>query len=159
MNILRIFVTVVCLVVLVGLAGRTAPDVASPDATPDAAGIRIESAWIRPAPTAGGNGALYMTLTNVGDTSDRLLTVETSIAKGAELHETQNDNGVMRMRPVEGGVEIPAQQGVEFGPGGKHIMLLNVAEPLTVGQAVKVTLTFEKAGRVALLITVVDGAP
>lgn len=159
MNTLRIFVTVVCLVAQPALAACTAPDAASSDAPSDADGIHIEDMWIRPPAVAGGNGALYMTLRNAGDTADRMLTVETAIAQAVELHETQNDNGVMRMQPLEGGVEVPARQDVEFGPGGKHVMLLNVTDPLAVGQAVTVTLTFEKAGHVTLAIPVAEAAP
>ena len=54
--------------------------------------LRIEQAWVRPSPTAGGNGALYLTIVNPTDEADRLLMVETPVAETAELHETTQDN-------------------------------------------------------------------
>jgi copper(I)-binding protein len=58
------------------------------------------------------------------------------------------DNGVMKMRPLKGGLEIKPGQSVEFKPGSYHIMLLDLKQPLQKGEHVKGTLTFEKAGSV-----------
>lgn len=79
MKVLRIFVTIICLALVPALASCTMPDAVSPEPAIDAAGIQIEDVWIRPPASVGGNGALYMTLTNRDDTPDWLLTVETSI--------------------------------------------------------------------------------
>ena len=72
------------------------------------------------------NGAVYMTLTNEGESDDTLLQIETDAAQAAELHETQIDKqGIMRMKPV-GQLPLPAGESVSLGPGGKHIMLINL---------------------------------
>lgn len=158
MSTLRMFVTLVSLAVLTALAGCRAVEVRQPVPTLVGDALRVEHAWIRPA-GAGGNSALYLTLMNLTDQPERLLRVETPVAASAELHETQNDNGMMRMRPLVNGLEIPANQGAELRPGGKHVMLLNVAAPLTAGQAVEVTLILEQAGRVTLVVPVAEDTP
>jgi len=61
---------------------------------------------------------------------------------------------VMVMRPVDGGVEIPAGQTVELKPGGLHLMFMQVTEPFKEGQSLPVTLEFEKAGKVELTLPV-----
>jgi copper(I)-binding protein len=63
-------------------------------------------------------------------------------------------DGVMIMRPVEGGLEIPAGETVELKPGGLHIMFMAVSEPFNEGETVPVTLEFEKAGSVELNLPV-----
>jgi copper(I)-binding protein len=76
----------------------------------------------------------------VGITADR--------AKTAEIHQMNVNDGVMIMRPVTGGISIPAGQTVEFKPGGYHIMFMDVAQPFRQGEMIKARLTFEKAGAV-----------
>ena len=63
-------------------------------------------------------------------------------------------NDVMTMRPVEGGLEIPAGATVELKPGGTHLMFMMVTEPFKEGGEVPVTLEFEKAGKVDLELPV-----
>ena len=67
-------------------------------------------------------------------------------AKTAELHETVDENGVMKMVHHPEGWEIPAGGTLELKPGGKHIMLIGLTAPLVAGEKIKVTLNFEKAG-------------
>jgi copper(I)-binding protein len=57
------------------------------------------------------------------------------------------------MRPVEA-IEIPAGQTVTLQPGGFHLMLIGLKEPLIQGQAVPVTLRFERAGEVPVMLAV-----
>jgi copper(I)-binding protein len=64
------------------------------------------------------------------------------------------NDGVMTMRPVEGGVAIPAGETVALQPGSYHIMFMGIAEPFTEGSRVPVVLTFEKAGDVAVELAV-----
>ncbi len=92
------------------------------------------------------NGAVYMTLTNGGESDETLLKIETDAAQVAELHETQIDEqGVMRMRPVER-LLLPAGESIVLEPGGKHIMLIDLKEGLVAGESFRLTLTFEKSG-------------
>jgi copper(I)-binding protein len=58
------------------------------------------------------------------------------------------DNGVMQMRPVEGGLEIKPGETVTLKPGSFHVMLLNLKHPLEQGNTMKATLKFDSAGTV-----------
>jgi copper(I)-binding protein len=108
-----------------------------------------------------GAGAAYMVLKNKGNEADRLLSAETRAAEAVELHESfMDENDVMKMRPVEGGaIEVPAGGQVELKPGGLHIMLINLAEPLETGTTSPMTLTFEKSGKIEVEVAVSDEPP
>lgn len=100
-------------------------------------------------------GAGFLTVANRGAVADRLLSVSSPSAPMVEIHTMEVVNDVMTMRPVEGGLEIPAGATVELKPGGAHLMFMHVAEPFKEGAAVPVTLEFEKAGKVELILPVV----
>ena len=103
-------------------------------------GVTIQGAWARASAGAATTGAAYVTLMG-GAKPDRLTGVSTPVAEMAEVHQTINDNGIMKMRSVAG-VPIPAHQTVIFSPGGYHIMLMGLKQPLTAGQSFPLTLTF-----------------
>jgi len=90
-----------------------------------------------------GPSAVYMILENRGPAADRLVAARTDAAGTVEIHETQMDGSVMRMRPIENGLEIPAGSSVTLEPGGYHIMLLDLPRDLLPGEAVALTLVFE----------------
>ena len=113
------------------------------------AGLAVENAFARPAPS-GGNGGAFLTIVNSGSTADRLVAARSSAAPSTELHETIDDNGVMKMRPVPGGFEVPANGQLELKPGGKHLMFVNLTSPLTAGSEVAITLVFDKAGEITI---------
>jgi len=115
--------------------------------------VRIENPTARPA-SAGQNSAAYFTIVNPTGEDDLLLTAASSVAMATEVHETQNDNGVMRMIHQADGVAVPAQSTVEFVPGGKHVMLMNLHQDLATGQSFTVTLSFEKAGEIEITVPV-----
>jgi copper(I)-binding protein len=140
----RILVAVLLLLVAAGCAPLPAT---SPAAGP---GIAVEGAFARPSPSEGGTGGAFMTIANNSGAADRLIRASSPAAKMVEIHETIDDNGVMKMRPVAGGFEIPAGGKLELKPGGKHIMLMGLTAPLTEGGEVEITLTFEKAGEVTV---------
>ncbi len=121
---------------------------------PPAGGIVIADPYSRAAPQAGGNGGAFMTITNNSGAADRLVSAQSPAADAVEIHETIDDNGVMRMRPVTGGFEIPAGGKLELKPGGKHIMLIGLAAPLEPGQEIEITLNFEKAGAITVKVPV-----
>lgn len=129
----------------------------APAATADAlkAGdLEISAGWVRamlPGQPAGGG---YLTVKNKGAAADRLLSVATPGAGKSEIHSMEMKDNVMVMRPVAGGLEIPAGGSVELKPGGFHLMFMQVAKPYAEGDTVPVTLQFEKAGKVELSLPV-----
>ncbi len=104
------------------------------------------------APVGGG----YMTISNSGDTDDRLLSVSSTVSGRAELHEMQMEGDVMRMRALDDGLPIPAGETVELRPGGYHIMFTDLLAPLVAGEIAQVTLTFEQAGEVSVPLAIAD---
>jgi copper(I)-binding protein len=97
-------------------------------------------------PGGAGNGAVYVLIENRGSEPDTLLSATSDAAATVELHETRQEGGVMRMRPLPK-VDIPAGARLEMKPGGHHIMLLGLTRDLHPGDTVTVRLRFEKAGQ------------
>jgi len=119
--------------------------------------VRVENAWIRAVPRAGGNTAAYAILTNTGSSPDRLLEARSDSAARVELHTHVMDAGVARMRRVEA-IELPEGKSVELRPGGLHIMFLDLTRPLNAGDKVELRLFFEKAGEIKLVVPVAAAA-
>ena len=117
--------------------------------------IQVDHVWSRAA-AAGGTGVVYLTVTDSG-TADRLTGAASPVAAAVELHETINDNGVVKMRPVAS-LPVEAGQTLTLAPGGYHIMLMGLNHALTAGESFPVTLNFEKAGQVAATATVRQAA-
>jgi periplasmic copper chaperone A len=78
----------------------------------------------------------------------RLSCAGSDAAAQCQIHTMRMENGVMKMRPVEGGIEIKPGETVTLKPGSDHLMLLNLKRPLDAGKTVEATLQFEKAGTV-----------
>ncbi len=116
--------------------------------------ISASDAWGRSSPMMAQTGAMYVVIENQGNESDRLIGAASDAAKTVEVHESYMEGDMMKMRPVEGGLEIPAGGTVELKPGGYHIMLIDLVSPLEVGTKIKVTLKFEKAGDVPLEVEI-----
>lgn len=161
-NILILLAIVIVAVAALGIFWLQAPT------TP---AIKVEAVWSRPALMAtmdhtagmtstqtttdtlagmemetGSRGVVYLTLTNKGRTSERLIGVHSDVADHAELHETiMEAGGLMKMRPVEGGIEISAGGQTALKPGSYHIMLMGLKQDLKVGDRFSVVLTFEKS--------------
>lgn len=102
------------------------------------------------APVAVG----FLTIANGGAEDDRLLSASSEVAGETQIHEMVVFDDVMRMRPLPGGLPIPAGGTVELAPGGFHLMLMDLRRPLVEGTTVEVTLTFERAGRVVVPLAV-----
>ncbi len=98
------------------------------------------------APVSGG----YLTIKNTGDMADRLVGGMVDFAAKVEVHEMKMDGEIMKMREVSGGLEIPAGAEVVLKPGGLHIMFMKLSERLQAGEMRKVTLEFEKAGKIEM---------
>jgi periplasmic copper chaperone A len=110
--------------------------------------LSLTDLWTRATPPRAPTAAGYLTIANDGDQPDRLVAVSSPLAEKADLHQMQMKDGVMTMRPVEGGIKIPAKGSVTLSPDGFHIMFISPKEPLKEGGELPVTLTFEKAGKV-----------
>lgn len=133
------------------LLAACAPVVSLTPVAPSAPALRAEDAWSRPAMAmagheGGGMGAVFVTLINDGDAPDRLLSAQCEVADVVELHETRVEDNVAKMRPVAGGIEVPARGRVELKPGGYHIMLMGLRRPLMAGERFPVVLQFERSG-------------
>jgi len=109
--------------------------------------VEVTDAWARATPGKAENGAAYLTIAS--PTPDRLTGLSTPAATAAELHMMTMEEivagGVMRMRQLAG-IDLPAGQKVALKPGGAHIMLVGLKQPLRPGQSFPMTLYFEKAG-------------
>jgi len=137
MKFTAVFATVLCLAALPAQAAEVT-----------VGSLKISAPWARATPKGASVGGVYMTITNTGTVPDRLTGGSTAVASRFEVHEMKMDNGVMKMRPVEGGIVIKPGQSVTLAPNGYHVMLMGMNQPLTQGQHFKATLQFEKAGKV-----------
>lgn len=113
-----------------------------------AGGLRIEHPWARATPAGAKVAGGYLVVRNTGAAADRLLGGEAPFAGGVELHEMKVENGVMTMRPLADGVDVPAGGTVTFAPGGYHVMFVDLKAGLVAGERHAGALLFEKAGRV-----------
>ena len=120
--------------------------------------VTVEAARARPAPLVGGNGGVFLTLLNGTDAPVRLTSAASDVASHVELHETVNENGLMKMIPQPEGFEIPAGGSVILMPGGKHVMLLGLVKPLVEGDSFPLTLNFDNGKVVELTVPVVGMA-
>jgi hypothetical protein len=114
----------------------------------------ISQAWSRATPSGAKIGSGYFTIENKGTAPDRLVGVSAEIAGKVEVHEMAMKDGVMRMRPLEAGLTIDPGKTVKLAPGGNHLMMFDLKSPLKQGDAVPVTLEFEKAGKVKVSLDV-----
>jgi periplasmic copper chaperone A len=126
----------------------------------DLGSIHISQPWSRATPKGAASGAGYMTLTNKGAVPDKVSCVFDDASAQCQIHSMTMDGGVMKMRPVEGGLEIKPGESVTLKPGGYHMMFLDLKHPLEQGQTVKVTLKFDHAGTIDVEYPVLAiGAP
>ncbi|MBM1171989.1 copper chaperone PCu(A)C [Microvirga arabica] len=115
-----------------------------------AGSIMVEAPWSRATPGGAKVGGGYMRITNTGPEPDRLVGGSTAVAERFEVHRSTVADGVARMEPVTGGLEIAPGKTVELKPGTLHAMFVNLRQALKPGDTVKGTLVFEKAGTVAI---------
>ena len=96
------------------------------------------------------SSAAYVSITNHGKTADRLVGVTSNLARKTELHKMEMNNGVMKMREVEGGIDLLAGGTIHLAPGGYHVMLMGLNAPLTADSMFEITLVFKNAGEKTL---------
>jgi periplasmic copper chaperone A len=118
--------------------------------TPPAVGAKplvVQDAWVRATPGAD-IAAAYMTLRNTGTTPLTVTGVESSIAGHAMIHETKVEGGQSKMRPHEQ-LAIAPGATVKLQPGGLHVMMHDLKQPLKVGETVPLVIQLSGGGTVA----------
>lgn len=118
---------------------------------------RADAAWARPTVAGQGSGGGYVRIVG-GSMADRLLGASAPVAQSVELHTMEMQGDVMRMRQMPDQA-VPAGAEVAFQPGGKHLMLLGLKQPLKAGTRFPLTLRFEKAGEVTVQMQVTTQPP
>ena len=114
-------------------------------AIPAAAQVAVADPWVRGTVAGQMATGAFMRLTSRTDLS--LVAAASPVAKIVEIHEMKHEGGMMKMSAVDR-LALPANKTVELGPGGYHVMLMGLAQPLKEGETVPLTLTFEdKAGK------------
>jgi copper(I)-binding protein len=116
--------------------------------------ISVTGAYARAsASPAAKAGAAYFTVVNQGREPDRIIAASADVAENAMLHESAVEDGVATMRHV-GSLEVPPGTEVALAPGGLHVMLAGLKKPLQLGERFTLTLTFERAGSLAVDVPV-----
>ncbi len=120
--------------------------------------ITVTDPWGRTSPSVAENGAFYMTLSNNSSSDDALISVASDACAMVELHEMYDKGeGVMGMRPVEGGaIPLPAGGSAELKPGGPHVMCMGKQIGFAAGAEVPLTLTFENTGKMNVTAVIRD---
>jgi len=126
-------------------SGERAPEPGAPTVT-------VADALCRPTPKGRKITGCYMTLTASG--ADRLVSVESPAANIVQIHESRMESNMMMMQQMRDGLPLAAGEAAVLAPGGNHLMLLGVKEPLVVGDTVPLKLIFETAAPVEVTATV-----
>jgi periplasmic copper chaperone A len=117
--------------------------------------LKIEQPWVRPTVPGQSTGGAYLSVSNAGPAADRLLGGSSAVAARVEVHEMRMEGNVMRMRELTA-VDLPVGTRIQLAPGGLHLMLIDLKAPLKIGDKVPLTLRFEKAGEIDLLLQVAN---
>ena len=140
----------------VALAGCGA-DEAPSEAPSEADSVTISDGWIKSVDT--GMTAGFAEIRNDGAEQVRVVSASTPVAPMMELHEVvPSADGSMKMQPKEGGFTVAAYDTTVLAPGGDHLMLMNVTDPLTPGTDTEITLTFEDGSSTTFTAQVRDFA-
>lgn len=108
-------------------------------------GLRVENARVVLLP-GGKDGTAYLDVINPAATPDRLRSIDSPAVQDIQTHESLDEGGVVRMRARPDGFEVPSAGRLELKEGGKHIMLLGIAEPPAEGRTILLRLHFDQAG-------------
>ncbi len=141
--------TIACAALLTGL-------LVAPARTDEikAGDLVITQAWSRATPGGATIAGGYLTIENKGRVADRLIGGSADVSEKVQVHQMAMSGGVMTMRQLDKGLTIEPGKTVKLAPGGYHLMMLDIKSPLRQGDKVPVTLEFEKAGKVKLLLDV-----
>ena len=109
--------------------------------------LQIRHPWARATPPGTTVGAGYLEIRNNGKQADRLLSATSSVARRIEMHVTEQAGEVAKMRQLRD-FEVPGRERLAFEPGGAHLMLVDIVQPLKKGERFPVKLRFERAGEI-----------
>lgn len=116
--------------------------------------ITVERPWSRATPGESDVAVGYLTIRNAGSAPDRLVSATAEVAGRTGPHSMAMADGVMRMRPLPGGIGVPAHGTATLAPDGDHLMLEELKHPLKAGERFGATLVFERAGPIPVTFTV-----
>ena len=114
----------------------------------------ISQAWSRATPKGAKVGGGYLTIENKGTGPDKLIGASSDVSGSIQVHEMSMTDGMMKMRPLEKGLTIEPGKTVRLAPGGYHLMMMDLKNPLKQGDKLPITLEFEKAGKVQVTFDV-----
>ena len=114
--------------------------------------IQVEHPWARATAPNAKAGGVFMTLTDSG-APDKRIAAASPVAGMAEVHRTVEENGVMKMLPVDA-IDLAPGNKVTLAPGGYHVMLMDLKHQLKQGDTFPITLTFAKAAPITVTVTV-----
>lgn len=134
-----------CAFALTGKNPALAAEVVSLDGS-----IRISGTWTRATPAGAHVAGGFLTITNTGTQPDRLIGGTLAIAGKVEIHEMSMSGGVMKMAPLEQGLEIKPGETVALKPGSYHIMFIDLKSAVKEGDKLDGTLVFQRAGTITL---------
>jgi copper(I)-binding protein len=112
--------------------------------------LAIHAPSAKPSPKGADVGAAFMVIENKGESADRLVAATAENADHVEIHEMSMTDGVMKMREMAAGLDIPAGGKVELKPGSYHLMLMGLKQPIAPGATIRGSLTFARAGKVSV---------
>jgi copper(I)-binding protein len=115
--------------------------------------VRVDHPYARATPPGARTGGVFFVLLNSAAGTDRLVAASSPAARSVELHQMAMDGGVMKMRAVPA-IEVPGGGRVELKPGGYHVMMVDLRQPLKTGDRIPMTLTFERAGTLDIVVPV-----
>ena len=131
------------------LAATLAPLVAGAEA------ITVDDAYARASSKLAKSAAAFMQIKNMSSTQDRLLSVRSDFAKRVELHtHVKSEDGVMKMRRVDGGLALAGNGNLILERGGDHIMFMGLSQPINDGDTIQLVLIFENEGSFEIEIPV-----
>ncbi|OUD09247.1 copper-binding protein [Marivivens niveibacter] len=116
--------------------------------------IEIHDAYARASGMSAVAGAAFMMIHNAGDQDDQLIDARSDVSARVELHTHIMEDGIAKMRRVEGGFTIPAGGGHILERGADHVMFMGLTQPFEQGAEIPVTLVFEHAGEIEIMIPV-----
>jgi copper(I)-binding protein len=122
-------------------------------AAAQSSGVAVTDAWARATPPGAKAAAAYVTIANNGSAADQLVAASTPVAGKAQVHTTINADGVMQMRPVDA-LDVKPGATVTLKPGGYHIMLTDLKQPLKEGDTFPLSLRFQTAGTIETTVAV-----